>query len=230
VAVTDDAILKIRQMIVSGELTPGSRIPPERELVERLGASRNSIREAVKALEVIGILDVRRGDGTYVTSLEPGVLLEALTIVSEVYTDESLIELFAARSILEAAAAGLAAARITPEQVAELTAMVGEVSDEDSVERLIAHDLAFHRRIVEISGNRYVKSFVDGLSPRTVQFRTWRALTQVGAVAATLKEHRDIVGALERGNVSLASSLVEVHISVESWLRDSGVPSGPHAA
>ncbi|MES2866630.1 MAG: GntR family transcriptional regulator, partial [Actinomycetota bacterium] len=70
-AVTDEAIEKIKAMIVSGELSPGDRLPPEKELSERLGLSRNSMREAVKALEVIRVLDVRRGDGTYVTSLEP---------------------------------------------------------------------------------------------------------------------------------------------------------------
>ena len=74
-AVTDEAILKIKDMIVSGELGPGDRLPPEKELSERLGLSRSSMREAVKALEVIRVLDVRRGDGTYVTSLEPRLLL-----------------------------------------------------------------------------------------------------------------------------------------------------------
>ena len=79
-AVTDEAIEKIKAMIVAGELAPGDRLPPEKELSERLGLSRNSMREAVKALEVIRVLDVRRGDGTYVTSLEPHLLLEAISL------------------------------------------------------------------------------------------------------------------------------------------------------
>ncbi|MDF2581206.1 MAG: FadR family transcriptional regulator, partial [Microbacterium sp.] len=78
-AVTDEAIEKIKDMIVRGELAPGSRLPPEKDLAERLGLSRSSMREAVKALEVIRVLDVRRGDGTYVTSLEPKLLLEAIS-------------------------------------------------------------------------------------------------------------------------------------------------------
>ncbi|WP_368857727.1 FadR/GntR family transcriptional regulator, partial [Vibrio parahaemolyticus] len=62
-AVTDEAILRIKEMIVHGELRPGQRLPPEKELSERLGLSRNSLREAVKALDMMRVLDVRRGDG-----------------------------------------------------------------------------------------------------------------------------------------------------------------------
>lgn len=69
-AVTDEAILRIKEMITGGQLAPGDRLPPEKELSEQLGLSRSSLREAVKALEVIRVLDVRRGDGTYVTSLD----------------------------------------------------------------------------------------------------------------------------------------------------------------
>ncbi|MDP9209413.1 MAG: GntR family transcriptional regulator, partial [Actinomycetota bacterium] len=69
-AVTDEAIGKIKDMIVSGELGPGDRLPREADLAERLGLSRSSLREAVRALSLIRVLDVRQGDGTYVTSLE----------------------------------------------------------------------------------------------------------------------------------------------------------------
>ena len=108
-AVTDEAIQKIREMITSGDLGPGDRLPPEKELSERLGLSRNSLREAVKALEVIRVLDVRRGDGTYVTSLEPRLLLEAMSFVVDLHTDRSVLEIFGVRRILEPAAAALAA-------------------------------------------------------------------------------------------------------------------------
>jgi len=83
VAVTDEAIDKIKEMIVSGELGPGDRLPKEADLADRLGLSRNSLREAVKALSLIHVLDVRQGDGTYVTSLEPRLLLDAMTFVVE---------------------------------------------------------------------------------------------------------------------------------------------------
>src|SRR5919201_994717 len=82
-AVTDEAIVRIKEMIVSGELRPGDRLPKESDLADRLGLSRNSLREAVKALSLIHVLDVRQGDGTYVTSLEPRLLLDAMTFVVE---------------------------------------------------------------------------------------------------------------------------------------------------
>src|SRR5687768_5016842 len=77
-ALTDEAIERIKAMIVSGELKPGDRLPKEVDLAERLGLSRNSLREAVRALSLIRVLDVRQGDGTYVTSLQPEVLLDTV--------------------------------------------------------------------------------------------------------------------------------------------------------
>src|SRR5579859_595673 len=77
VAVTDEAIEKIKAMIVSGALRAGDKLPREADLATELGLSRSSLREAVRALALVNILDVRRGDGTYVTSLEPRLLLEA---------------------------------------------------------------------------------------------------------------------------------------------------------
>src|SRR3954453_21085643 len=78
VALTDEAILRIKKMIVSGQLKPGERLPREADLAETLGLSRISLREAVRALALINILDVRKADGTYVTSLDPNLLLYAL--------------------------------------------------------------------------------------------------------------------------------------------------------
>ena len=74
-ALTDEAIAKLRAMIQSGELPPGARLPPENQLATQIGISRGGVREAVKVLESARVLDVRRGDGTYVTSLEPKLLL-----------------------------------------------------------------------------------------------------------------------------------------------------------
>src|SRR6476661_6928922 len=108
-AVTDEAIGKIKDMLIRGELAPGDRLPPEKELSERLGLSRSSLREAVKALEVIRVLDVRRGDGTYVTSLEPRLLLEAMSVVVELHDDPAVLEILAGRRIPEPAAGALAA-------------------------------------------------------------------------------------------------------------------------
>lgn len=221
-AVTDEAILKIKEMIISGELGPGDRLPPEKELSDRLGLSRSSMREAVKALEVIRVLDVRRGDGTYVTSLEPRLLLEAMSFVVDLHDDSSILELFAVRRILEPAAVALASGQMTDATIAELRAQIESVDNSTDVEGLVAHDLEFHRSIVDTAGNSYLASLIESLSSHTVRARIWRGLTQENSVGRTLAEHRAIVDALERGDADLAEALTVIHISgVEQWLRDA---------
>src|SRR5919201_3828423 len=103
-ALTDEAIERIKEMIVSGDLRPGDRLPNEADLAGRLGLSRNSLREAVRALSLMRVLDVRQGDGTYVTSLEPQLLLQALSFAVDLSTDEAAAQLLDIRLILEPAA------------------------------------------------------------------------------------------------------------------------------
>lgn len=221
-AVTDEAITKIKDMLISGELSAGDRLPPEKELSEKLGLSRSSLREAVKALEIIKVLDVRRGDGTYVTSLEPKLLTEAMTFIVDLHQDESILEIFEVRRILEPAAAAIAAGRITIEEIAELRATMENIDDSTSVEQLVDHDLVFHQLITSAANNAYLSSVLDGLSSGTVRARIWRGLTQEKAVDRTLSEHGAIIEALERGDSELAKALLTVHISgVENWLRQA---------
>ncbi|MBO1741850.1 FadR/GntR family transcriptional regulator [Leifsonia sp. TF02-11] len=219
-AVTDEAIRRIKDMIVSRELLPGSRLPPEKELAERLGLSRSSMREAVKALEVIRVLDVRRGDGTYVSSLEPRLLLEAISFVVDLHDDSSLLELFSVRRVLESHATGLAAQRASDDDIARLTAEIDAVLPDAEIEALVAHDSRFHTAIAELAGNGYLASLLESLTSQTTRARVWRGLTQEDAVQRTLDEHRAILGAIADHDVELAISATQVHISgIERWLR-----------
>ncbi len=220
VAVTDEAILKIKAMIVAGELGPGDRLPPEKELSEALGLSRSSLREAVKALAIIRVLDVRRGDGTYVTSLTPSLLLDAMSFVVDIHQDSSVLELLEVRRILEPAAGALATPRMTAADIAHLRALVAEVDGATSADELVANDVVFHRRIAERSGNAYLTSLLDTLSGSTMRARVWRGLTEEGAVTRTLTEHRAIVDALEAGDPTLTAAQLTVHIGgVIAWLH-----------
>src|SRR4030088_1569421 len=119
-SVTEGAIDRIRERIVSGAWGPGDRLPKESELAAELGVSRNSLREAVRALSQLRVLEVRQGDGTYVSSLEPGLLLESTGFISHLLLGETEIELYEVRRILEAAAASLAAGRIDEEGKREM--------------------------------------------------------------------------------------------------------------
>src|SRR5580692_1364845 len=113
VAVTDKAIEKLKVMISSGELTPGQRLPREADLAAQLGLSRSSLREAVRALSMVRILDVRQGDGTYVTSLEPDLLMESMGFVVDFHQDAGVMHLFEVRRALEPMAAERAAVLMT---------------------------------------------------------------------------------------------------------------------
>ncbi|GAO10086.1 FadR/GntR family transcriptional regulator [Streptomyces lydicamycinicus] len=221
-AVTDEAIEKIKGMIVSGALRPGDRLPKESELAAELGLSRNSLREAVRALSLIRILDVRQGDGTYVTSLDPQLLLEAMSFVVDFHRDDTVLEFLAVRRILEPAATAMAAGRIGTAELDALEAQLDALGPSPSVEDLVACDLEFHRGIVAASGNSVLCSLLDGLSGPTTRARVWRGLTQKDAVARTLTEHRAILGALRDRDAEAARAWATVHIaSVEQWLRAS---------
>ena len=219
-AVTDEAIDKIKEMIVSGELGPGDRLPKESDLADRLGLSRNSLREAVKALSLIHVLDVRQGDGTYVTSLEPRLLLDAMTFVVELHREDTMLEFLEVRRILEPAATAMAATAMTDDQIATLRAVLDALDDNPSVEALVANDLEFHRRIALGSGNTVLCSLIESLSGPTTRTRIWRGLTQEGAVARTREQHSAICAAISSRQPDLARSWATIHIAgVEDWLR-----------
>ncbi|MGH3329104.1 MAG: FadR/GntR family transcriptional regulator [Streptomycetales bacterium] len=221
-AVTDEAIGKIKEMIVSGDLRPGDRLPKEADLAARLGLSRNSLREAVRALSLIHILDVRQGDGTYVTSLRPELLLEALTFVVDFHRDDTVLAFFEVRRILEPAATAMAARRMDAGGVAGLRALLGQISTASSIEDLVANDVEFHRRIAEASGNMVLCSLIDSISGPTTRARIWRALTQEGALERTLAEHHAICDAIAARQPDVARSWATVHIAgVEEWLRSA---------
>ncbi|MEU3187765.1 FadR/GntR family transcriptional regulator [Streptomyces sp. NPDC006923] len=221
-AVTDEAIEKIKEMIVSGALRPGDRLPKESELAAELGLSRNSLREAVRALSLIRILDVRQGDGTYVTSLDPQLLLEAMSFVVDFHRDDTVLEFLAVRRILEPAATAMASSRLTEAQLEALAGQLDALGSDPSVEQLVASDLEFHRGIVQASGNSVLCSLLDGLSGPTTRARVWRGLTQEDAVSRTLHEHRAILAALRDRDAEAARSWATVHIaSVEMWLRST---------
>src|ERR1700716_3469946 len=107
--VTQDAIEQIRQLVASGEWGPGTRLPREADLAAQLGLSRNSLREAVRALSLARVLEVRQGDGTYVSSLEASELLEPTLSATHLLRGRTVLELFQVRRMLEPAAAAGAA-------------------------------------------------------------------------------------------------------------------------
>jgi GntR family transcriptional regulator, transcriptional repressor for pyruvate dehydrogenase complex len=220
VAVTDEAIEKLKEMIVSGRLRPGDRLPREADLATSLGLSRSSLREAVRALALVRILDVRQGDGTYVSSLAADTLLDALNFIVEFHHDASVLELLEVRRILEPAASARAATLIGNAALADLEEILGRSTVDSAVEDLVKNDLEFHRAIAAASGNSVLASLIESLSGPTQRARVWRGITQEGALARTLAEHRAIFDAIRARDPDLARTWATVHISgVEDWIR-----------
>jgi GntR family transcriptional regulator, transcriptional repressor for pyruvate dehydrogenase complex len=220
VALTDEAIDKMKQMIISGRVRPGERLPREADLAAELGLSRNSLREAVKALTLVNVLDVRQGDGTYVTSLAPSLLLEAVSFIVDFHRDDTVLAFLEVRRILEPAAAALAATRMTEEDRAALGKVLEVVDATTPVEELVAADLEFHRQIAVGAGNPVLASLVDNMSAPTTRARIWRGMTEPLALERTLAEHRAIYNAILGRDADLAASWTTVHIAgIELWLR-----------
>jgi GntR family transcriptional regulator, transcriptional repressor for pyruvate dehydrogenase complex len=221
VSLTDEAIARIRTLIQSGKLPPGSKLPPEQQLAAELGISRSPMREAVKALAVARVLDVRRGDGTYVTSLAPAVLLEGLGLAVELMQGNTLLELTEVRRLFEPVATGLAATRVTPDHLAQIRAHLDAMhAASEDVELLNQHDAAFHRAVVAATGNEALTTLIDGISSRTLRARVWRGMVDSNAADRTLAEHEAIYAALAEGDATLAQAAALVHISTtERWLR-----------
>lgn len=218
--VIDTAILRIRDLIAAGELSPGDRLPPEAELAALVGVSRNSLREAVRALIQANVLDVRRGDGTYVTSLEPQLLLSGLSFVMDLMQDRTVLELFEVRRLLEPGATALAATRISDDAIDGLRRSLEAMRTSITAEDLIAQDVEFHRAIVEASGNQTLVSLLEALFTRTARARIWRGIWDRGALDWTFAQHAVIVDALSRRDVTLAMSAATVHVAAsEQWLK-----------
>jgi GntR family transcriptional regulator, transcriptional repressor for pyruvate dehydrogenase complex len=213
-SITDTAIARLRDVILAGDLPPGSRLPPEQELAAQLGISRGSMREAVRALTYMGLVNVRRGDGTYVTELEPSQMLEGVRFAAQAARDGTVLDVMEVRSLLEPAAASLAAMRISQPQLTELRTHLERMhAAADDPVRLVEHDAAFHDCIARATANEWLAALLGGLAAPTIQARRLRAETQNEVPAATIEQHEQILSALEEGNPELARATALVHVS-----------------
>jgi DNA-binding FadR family transcriptional regulator len=235
-SLTDKAIARIRELIRTGELPPGSKLPPEQKLAADLGLSRNLMREAVKSLVVARVLEIRRGDGTYVTSLQPGLLLEGLGGAVELLEGDSgaLLDLLEVRRLFEPVATALAATRITEERLAEVKQHLDAMREaRNDVELLNRHDAAFHRAVISATGNETLLTLLEGISGRTLRARIWRGMVDGDASGRTLAEHEAIYAALATHDAPLAQAAALLHVSnTEGWLRDhldSGAGAEPRS-
>lgn len=214
-----EVALQILEGIGSGATPLGSRLPSDRELAGMMGVSRPTVREAVLALEVLGVLQVRSGDGTYV--VHDGVRSSRLGgLLSHKNFPVPATQVLEARRGVEPAATTLAAARATPEQVEELAALLDEA--EKLAERV--HDLGpfvqaglrFHVVLARFCGNAHLSNFVEALVD-IEQNPMWtllnaHAMQSSKARAEQIAEHREILAAVRTHDADWASSLMRDHL------------------
>ena len=227
---TDHVVSGIAQMILDGDLTPGDRLPVEKDLAARFEVSRGSLREAVRALAVLGVVQSRQGDGTYVTSLDPALLVGPLGLVVELQGAGHALHVHTVRRLLEAEAAGLAATRgdAAADDVARAHAALsasgqildgsgGTVLDHGA---LLEADIAFHRAIATAAGNPVLAALIEALAGRTARHRLWRGTTDAGADQRTQREHEATLDAVSDGDPERARVRMSAHLlEVEDFLR-----------
>ncbi|NKX56340.1 FadR/GntR family transcriptional regulator [Arthrobacter mobilis] len=210
-SVVSEVAERLLAYFISGDIAPGTRLPAERQLAASLGVGRSAVREALAALEILGVVVVRPGSGTYlrdgVSELLPRTLSWGL-MLGEPRTRE-LVEL---RGGLEVQAAQLAARRIAGDALGRmrdsLAAMEANLGD---LSAFVEADAAFHREIAAASGNQVLQELLQSI--RSL-LRIWvdRALTDEGHAAAALAEHRAVFGALEARDPAAAARAMESHM------------------
>jgi GntR family transcriptional repressor for pyruvate dehydrogenase complex len=227
---TDVVVHGIKKMILDGELAPGDQLPIEKDLGPRLGVSRSSLREGVRALSMMGVLESRQGAGTFVTQLDPSMLLAPMGFVVDFQGVQGSANVHAVRRVLETEAAGLAALRIdeeTLEQAESCLTRSTEILENSPIDHdaILALDIEFHRIIAKASGNAVLESLVVALAPRTVRTRLWRAIAEDQAEQNTIDEHRAILKALRDRSPQHAEVRMANHLlAVEEFLRERPVP------
>src|SRR5690606_1275665 len=194
-SISEDIVENLLTLIRERELHPGDKLPPERELAAMMQVSRPSLREALRALAIMNVIEIRQGDGTYVTSLEPKLLMAHLDFVFAL-TDATFLELFEARRILEPGIVAIAATRITDEEIAALEACVARSIDlVDDHAAFVQADLEMHERIAKAAGNTILERFMASLSQLGKESRR-RTVALPGVTRQSVQDHLAIVDAL----------------------------------
>lgn len=213
-SVTDEAVQHIFDLIRQGDYAPGDRLPSERQLSQTLHVGRTSVREAIRKLETMGLLEVRQGLGTFVRDSSDGALQMAFPppVVAD---PKKLQDLFELRQIVEVAAAGRAAQRATASQIDVMRywmqAIETHLARADTVS-VVTADVEFHREIIKAAGNETLVNVMDSIvhllrDMRHDSTRIPDLLPQI------VSGHRAILAAIEAGDSPAAEQAMKDHLA-----------------
>lgn len=209
----DLIISQIRDLISSGAIKPGEKLPPERKLADHLGVSRNQVREAIHKLQFYGIVKVRPQSGTTVTGIGIVALEGLMTDILKIEESDfkSLVD---TRILLENEAARLAAINRTEEDIEELKNAL-QVYEQKSAEtgRAVEADLEFHIKIAEASKNSVLKSLMMIITPDIVNKFIRYDVCSVDKNKTTIAEHRKILQMIIEQNAKGAIAAMDDHLT-----------------
>ena len=212
-------------LIKTRNLNIGDKLPSERQLCEIIGVSRPILREALKALQVMNIIDIRQGAGAFVKSLEPKDVVEHLDIVfhlnSSLYHD-----LYEARRVLESAVAGMAVLKISDEEIEAIAENVRQAAAHIDDEQFFQErDLELHEMIMKAAGNRIIPVFMQSINKLSLFIRK-QSNAQPNIRQNTIRDHELIIKALKSRDPAKAAQAMEQHITnVENALLHIGEQS-----
>jgi GntR family transcriptional repressor for pyruvate dehydrogenase complex len=209
--VTQLLILRFQQLLSDGLLSPGTKLPPERELAASFGVARSSLRPALKVLEIMGVITQKVGDGSYLNKDASSVLAVPMEFLF-LLDDTSLQELTEMRLMMEPALAAKAAERANAQHIALLRQSIQDLeqSKKDRV-RLVSSDLLFHRAIFQASGNRLAGRLFQTI--HRAMLNMMMMTSQLVELEHTLEFHKPILVAIEKRNPELASRLMTDHLT-----------------
>jgi GntR family transcriptional regulator, transcriptional repressor for pyruvate dehydrogenase complex len=208
--VTAKLIRSIKRLISSGEIVPGAKFPPERELAKEFGVNRASLRQALKVLEIMGVLTQRVGDGTYLSASAESILKEPLDFLI-LLDDLSHHELMETRMIVEPELAARAAERATTEDLVSLRRAIAAMENCRTNQERLEADLAFHQCIFRASGNR-ICHLLFNVIHRSVLTSMSQLSTRV-PIDRPLTFHKRIFAAIQQRNPEDARRQMLEHIS-----------------
>jgi DNA-binding FadR family transcriptional regulator len=226
----EEIVRQIKTLVQEGRLKSGDKLPPERDLAERFKVSRTSVREALRALESMGLIEIRPGEGTFVREISVESLIAPLALV--ILTQrEAVGELFEARRLLEPAIAGLAARRATKEEISEMERILEEQAKEVTAGRTgLAQDAAFHAAIASSAHNRAITRIVNALMDLLAQSRE-ESLQIPGRPTRSHQDHRRVLQAIQQRDAASAQrGMLDHLVAVEGLLMgrladESGRPA-----
>jgi GntR family transcriptional repressor for pyruvate dehydrogenase complex len=208
--VYEEVARQIERLILK-KLKPGDKLPSERELAETLGVSRSSIRDAIRSLELMGMVEPRQGAGTIVREISSDSLANPLVNVLK-RKEELVSELLDFRKMLEPPLAARAAARVSADEISEMEEILQRQQEKQSLgEAAVAEDAEFHYSIALASGNSVVLKVLDILMDLLRGTRE-RSLQVEGRPQRSLAGHRRILAALKRHDAEAAKAAMRRHI------------------